>query len=108
MKYLCVKKNSSNMGIITMVEAAISSAKSKPTLYEVLNGGNTYTDLAKYSIAAYLNASIHTANFPLSTQDALDVYHSYYPGPVKTPPLVAGWNVKQTESWLAMLMSRSF
>lgn len=102
------EKNTFEKVFGTDVEAAISSAKPKPTLYDVLSGGMTYTDLAKYSIAAYLNASVNTANFPISAPQAKEIYHSYYPGPVKTPPLVAGWNVKQTESWLAMLMSRSF
>ena len=87
------------------VEAAIVSAKSNPTLFEVLNG--KYSDLAKDSIAAYLNASKPTADFPLNAQQAVDVYTSYYFGPVKTPPLVQGWTELDTVNWLAMLMSRS-
>ena len=76
------------------------------TLIDVLRG-TTYSDLAKYSIAAYLNASKPTPDFPLTTQGAVDVYNSYYPGPLKTPPLVAGWTQDQTVSWLAMLMPKS-
>ena len=87
------------------VEAAINSGSL--TLFDVLSGGTKYSDLAKYSIAAYLNALKPTADFPLTTQQAVDVYNSYYPGTVKTPLLVDGWMEMQTVSWLAMLMPKS-
>ena len=86
------------------VERAIVDAKPSPTLSEVLNGGRKYSDLAKYSVAAYLNVLKPTTDFPFTEQQVKDIYNSYYPGPVKTPPLVAGWSETQTIAWLAMLM----
>ena len=71
-----------------------------PTLKEVLLGG---TMLAKYAVAAYLNALKPTPNFPLTAAQAIAVYKSYRPGPV-TAPLVLTWNELQAVDWLANLM----
>ena len=74
------------------------------TLNEVLGG--TFSNLAKYSIAAYLNAKKGTLNFPLTADQAIAVYKSYKPVvvAVKPPPLVATWTQTDTETWLQKLM----
>ena len=84
------------------VEKNINNAKL--TLSQVLIGGSKYSELAKYCIAAYLNASLPTANFPLTAEQAKDIYHSFYPGTVKSPPLLAKWSEDYTVGWLRMLM----
>ena len=82
-------------------ESAVGNGK----LNEVLGG--SFSDLAKYSIAAYLNARTGTAaGFPLTAAQAVAVYQSYRPvGAAVQPPLVATWTELDTVAWLKILMS---
>lgn len=73
------------------------------TLKNVLDG-NTYSQLSKYCIAAYLNARTGVARFPLSAKQAVDIYMSYHGGSF-SPVLVKGWTELQTLAWLKLLMS---
>lgn len=73
-----------------------------PTLNEVLLRGSL---LAKYSVAAYLNAKKGTLNFPLTADQAIAVYKSYRPGVAVNPPLVVTWTEAETVTWLKILMS---
>ena len=90
-------------GVPVNVEIGITDTT---TLDQVLgNFGGSYSDLAKYSIAAYLNVRKGTANFPFSsTQQVFDVYKSYRGGPFSTL-LVTGWTEAQTVDWLRILMT---
>lgn len=73
----------------------------KTTLVEVLKRGS---DLARYSVAAYLNALMPTSSgFPLKADDALAIYKSYRGGSF-SPLLVRGWSEVQTVGWLKMLI----
>ena len=87
------------------VETGLTGSR---TLDEVLgNVGGSYSDLAKYSIAAYLNVRKGTANFPFtSIQQVFDVYKSYHGGPFSAL-LVSNpkWIETQTVDWLKILMT---
>lgn len=73
----------------------------KTTLLEVLKKGS---DLARYSISAYLNALMPTGSgFPLKPNDAIAIYKSYRGGGF-SPLLVRGWSEGQTVRWLQMLI----
>ena len=69
------------------------------TLKDVLKSGSP---LARYSIAAYLNARI-TPGFPLTPDQAVAIYKSYRGGGFSTL-LVSGWLEGQTVLWLQMLI----
>lgn len=74
-----------------------------PSLKEVLIGGSVF---AKYSVAAYLNATYPpSSGFPLNPQQAKDVYTSYRPAVAVKAPLVLTWNEGQAIEWLQILMS---
>ena len=81
------------------VDAAITSG----TKLDAVLGGN-FSLLAKYCIAAYLNARSGTSGFPLTALQAGEVYKSYRGGPVSTL-LVTGWTETQTVAWLQILMT---
>lgn len=73
------------------------------TLQAALNGAST-TPLAKYCIAAYLNARSGTAGFPLTAAPVQTIWKSYHGGPFSTL-LVSGWTEANTVTWLQSLMS---
>lgn len=90
-------------GVPANVETGITGAT---TLDQVL-GISGISDLAKYSIAAYLNVRKGTANFPFSsTQQVFDVYRSYHGGPFSVL-LISNpkWTETQTVDWLKILMT---
>ena len=72
-------------------------------LNEVLGG--SFSPLAQYSIAAYLNARTGAAGFPsaFTPAQAIAVYRSYRGGSFSTL-LVTGWSEDQTVTWLKTLM----
>ena len=92
----------STFGVSAGVETGIVVST---TLDDVLgNVGGSYSQLAKYCIAAYLNALKGGSGIPLSTSEAVAVYKSYHPGPVAVP-LVSTWTQANTVTWLQSLMS---
>ena len=74
------------------------------TLKEVLDG--SFSLLAKYTIAAYLNALKGTPGFPaaITAAAAVSIYKSDHGGPFSTL-LVTGWTEAQTVAWLQVLMT---
>ena len=89
-------------GVSAGVEPGITGAT---TLKDVLGGGS-FSELAKYTIAAYLNVQkTTTPNFPFTTvQQVFDVYKSYHGGSF-SPLLVSTWSEAQTVAWLKILMT---
>jgi len=74
------------------------------TLKQVL--GSPASELAKYCIAAYLNARAATLNFPsqLTADEAVKIYKSHHGGSPSSL-LVTNWTETQTVTWLKTLMS---
>jgi hypothetical protein len=68
---------------------------------EVLAG--SYTNVAKFAIAAYLNASAGTPSFPLTTAQSVGVWKHFHGGPA-SPLLLPSWTEATTEAWLRTLM----
>lgn len=75
------------------------------TLREVLDG-SLGSELARYCIAAYLNALNATNNFPtqLTPTEVIKIYQSFHGGGASSL-LIAGWSQTETVTWLKTLMS---
>ena len=88
-------------GVAAGVEAGLTATM---TLKDVLDG--SFSLLAKYSIAAYLNAMAGTPGFPaaITAAAAVGIYKSYRGGPFSSL-LVPGWTEAQTVAWLQVLMT---
>ena len=86
-------------GVAAGVESGIDATT---TLDAVLGGG--FSLLAKYCIAAYLNASSGTVGFPLTTAQAIAIYGSYHGG-LFSSLLLPSWTEAQTLAWLQVLMT---
>ena len=88
--------------IFSVSEGVESGIVNATTLDAVLGGG--FSLLAKYCIAAYLNASAGTLGFPLTTAHAMAIYKSYHGGPFSSL-LLPSWTEAQTLAWLQVLMA---
>ena len=71
------------------------------TLKQVLAG--SYSNFAKFCVAAYLNALDGTAGFPLSASQAVSVWSHFRGGPL-TSLIPSGWTEATALAWLGTLM----
>lgn len=75
------------------------------TMKQVLGSGYASV-FTKYCIAAYLNARIGTANFPLTPTQALDLWKYFKGGTIARPSWVpTAWDIGIALTWLQTQMN---
>ena len=85
----------------TVFGGTLESGMTGLTLKQVLAG--TFSNFAKYCVAAYLNALDSTAGFPLSASQAVSVWSHFRGGP-PTSLIPSGWTEATALAWLGTLM----